>query len=341
MATVERDLKRVGGRYYFEEIYLNNSKAGYRPHAAFSWAGGIHLSAINAAALLGDEHSKALIGPYVRMLNDYWVDQAGFGGYCDSPHPTKPERYYDDNAWLLLDLLEAHQATGDKDLLAKARATATFILSGEDDKLGGGLYWFEAKKESKNTCANAPAVVGLAKLFKATGEQSYLTAAKRLHAWTRKNLQDSDGLYFDHLKLDGSVNKVKYTYNTALMIRAACELFDITRDESFLREAERVAESAKGKWCRENGAIADNSYFAHLLGEAFLELGERNADAAWIETAQRAAEFVWSKNHDNQGRYPERWDVEVKGQVDHVTLKNQSSAARAYFRLALHYQNAK
>lgn len=341
MRSIERDLKFPRNRYYLEEVFLNGEKPGHKPQAAFAWATGIHLSAINAGAQLQPNKYRGLIQPYVEMKEAYWIEKDGVGGYCDSPHPTKPDRYYDDNAWIVLGLIECYRVAGEPKLLEKAKKTADFVLSGEDDKLGGGLYWLESNRNSKNTCSNAPAIVGLVELYKLTGEKKYLESAQRLYGWTRKTLQDGDGLYLDHIMLDGKIDRTKWTYNTALMIRAGCSLYDVTKDEAYLKEAQRVAAASVGKWVRPDGAMRDNSYFAHLLAEALLELSVRDGDGRWSEVAQRAIQFVLVSNKDGQGRYLERWDQSVTKAVNHVTLKNQASAARAYFRLALFLRDRK
>ncbi len=71
-----------------------------------------------------------------------------------------------------------------------------------------------------------------------TGEQSYLDDALRLYAWTNATLQDpNDGLYYDNINLSGHIDKVKLTYNTALMIRANCLFYMATGKPSYLAEA--------------------------------------------------------------------------------------------------------
>ena len=82
-----------------------------------------------------------------------------------------------------------------------------FVLSGEDERLGGGIYWRENTRDSKHTCSNAPAIVGCLLLHGATGDAEYLTTAKRLYDWTRERLQDDrDGLYLDNVNLAGEVD---------------------------------------------------------------------------------------------------------------------------------------
>ena len=57
--------------------------------------------------------------------------------------------------------------------LQKAQLIWNFIESGTDDNLGGGIYWCEQRKESKNTCSNAPGSVFALKLFEATKDSAY------------------------------------------------------------------------------------------------------------------------------------------------------------------------
>ena len=55
-----------------------------------------------------------------------------------------------------------------------------------DDCLGGGVsIGAEQKKESKNTCSNAPGLIFALKLFKATQDSSYFEKGKSLYEWTK------------------------------------------------------------------------------------------------------------------------------------------------------------
>ncbi|RZA13589.1 MAG: alpha-1,6-mannanase, partial [Proteobacteria bacterium] len=49
--------------------------------------------------------------------------------------------------------------------LKKARECFDFILSGWDEKLGGGIYWYQKTRDGKNTCINAPGAAGALALY--------------------------------------------------------------------------------------------------------------------------------------------------------------------------------
>ncbi len=206
----------------------------------------MQLTALTAAARLDPGRYRADVRRCVDALNDqYWSDANGIGGYDDGPHPKPPDRYYDDNAWIALGLVEAYEVTHEQRDLDRAAATLRYVLSGEDDKLGGGLYWQERTKASKNTCGNAPGIAAAVRVYTYTHDRSQLDTAVRLYRWTVKNLRDDrDGLYYDNLSLTGKLSPHKFTYNTALMIRSGCLLYDATGDAAYLHDAQRSAASS-------------------------------------------------------------------------------------------------
>ena len=114
---------------------------------------------------------------------------AAYASYINTAPAS--DRFYDDNVWLGIDFCDIYEATGDKKYLAQAEMIWKFIESGTDDVLGGGIYWCEQKKHSKNTCSNAPGTVYALKLYAATGDGRYLEQGKGLYAWTKEHLLDT------------------------------------------------------------------------------------------------------------------------------------------------------
>ncbi|RYD84167.1 MAG: hypothetical protein EOP61_40460, partial [Sphingomonadales bacterium] len=128
----------------------------------FMWGNGIQFAALLAAA----RHDPKTYGPirnrFFTAMNVYWDAKAPIPGYEPAPTAGRGnDKYYDDNAWLVLSCIEAFEDTGDRRYLARAEATLRFVLSGWDDAKGGGIWWHEGHKDdAKNTCVNAPAAVG-------------------------------------------------------------------------------------------------------------------------------------------------------------------------------------
>jgi uncharacterized protein YyaL (SSP411 family) len=329
--AVDRDLRLPESGLFAEKA---DFAAGTKDHPAFMWGVGVQLSAMAAAAALEPDRYLKPLREYSEAIQVYWLKHDGIEGFDVQPGPKASDRYYDDNAWLVLALTEVFEVTKDRKHLDRAGATFRFVMSGEDDKLGGGLYWREVEKKSKNTCTNAPAIVSALRLHQLTKEPAHLETAKRLHAWTCKNLQDSDGLFWDNIRLDGRVDRRKFSYNSALMIRANCLFHAVTGEASYLAEARRIATAAEKQWVRESGAVSDSGRFAHLLLESLLELHRRDRDPRWHDVVRRCLVHLHGEMKDGQGRYPHRWDRKRPGPLRELMLLDQASPARIYWLAA-------
>jgi hypothetical protein len=332
-------LNRIQAAFWLPQrsLYADEIEPG-RPapdRPAFMWGCGVQLSALAAAARLDRRQYAPILRRFTDGLQVYWTENDRIGGYDVLPGPKPPDRYYDDNAWIVLALCDAYEATRERRYLDRAEQTFRFVLSGEDEKLGGGIYWRERDRASKNTCSNAPTVVAALRLFQRTRKPDYRQTAMRLYDWINSRLQDADSLYFDNVRPDGSVEKTKWSYNTALMIRADCLLHSLTRERKYLDAAQRIARAAEARWVRpDSGAIADGAAFAHLLSEAFLYLYDQDRDAHWLTVVRRALTFLREKARDPGGYYGDRWDAILSAPLAKARLLDQASAARAFLAAA-------
>lgn len=334
LTTIDADFWMPDRGLYAERAA---SRRGGSRDAAFMWSSGVQLSALAAASRLAPDKYSPRLTDAIKGLNTYWKAKEGVSGYDVQPEPAAPDRYYDDNAWIVLGLVEAYEATHDAALLDRAEATLAFVLSGEDDQLGGGVYWRERRKTSKNTCSNAPAVVAALRLYGARQRPEQLETAKRIDAWTVANLQDSDGLFWDNISLNGRVDRRKYSYNSALMIRANCLFHRITGEPKWLTEAQRMARAAEAEWVApDTGGIRDSGRFAHMLLEAFLAVHAEDGDPHWLQITQRALTYVHDELREAEGHYPGRWDGRRdRGRGRAAALIDQASAARGFLVAAL------
>ncbi|MCB8933302.1 MAG: glycoside hydrolase family 76 protein [Fimbriimonadaceae bacterium] len=290
---------------------------------AFNWGVGVLMSAM-AAAAAEDPAWKAELRAYVEATRAYWNPEGPVAGYDVLPMPKSADRYYDDNAWMVLALVEASDVLGEPKFLTFAEEALKYVLSGEDGALGGGIYWREAKKESKNTCSNGPSAAACLAVYERTREPELLAKAKTLYSWTKTHLQDpEDGLFWDSIRLDGSVGRTKWSYNTALMIRTAATLARLTGEASFREDAERMAEASHKRWI-VNGRLADEAKFAFLLVDSWT-LVPSSGRARAARDAMR-----WLQEH---GRGPDGWfgsRFDRKPAKDHKpTLIDQAAAVRA------------
>lgn len=267
---------------------------------------------------------------------------AGYASYVK--FASQSDRFYDDNIWLGIDFLDLYLHTQEKKYLDKAIEIWTFVESGMDDKLGGGIYWVEQNKESKNTCSNAPAVVYLMKLYEATKSAEYLDQAKNLYQWTKVNLQDpADKLYWDNINLEGKVDKRKYPYNTGQMIQGAALLYKFTQEKHYLTDAKETARSGFTYFFdAEKGVERNNQYpslkrsdnwFIAVMLRGYVELYHQDRNKTYIDAFKANLSHAWDNMRDEHGLFGKNWHGEQPA-GDQKWLLDQFAIAEMYARLA-------
>ncbi|RYX85527.1 hypothetical protein EON83_06075 [bacterium] len=330
--AIQRDFYVQNEGIYHGEIPVN-AKLPYE----VMWGNGVQFSVLAAAARYEPDSFKKPFYEFTKGLERYWDKDApvpGFDAYFSSRDGD--DKYYDDNAWLVLGFCEAYRNTKDKQFLDWARKTQDFVQSGWDEKLGGGIYWYQNKKDSKNTCINAPGAVGALALYSIENKKSDLEWGQKLYDWTVANLQDkTDNLYWDNINLDGKVEKTKWTYNTALMIRASLDLWKATKKNSYLQEAKREADASVMRWADpQSGAFADSARFNHLLAEALIQTYEATSDIKYLNAVRRHADFGDRYVRDvRTGTYFNNWNTETRKPDEHKSLIESASAARLLWLL--------
>jgi predicted alpha-1,6-mannanase (GH76 family) len=343
LATPKIDFKdeatRLSSR--IETLFWDSPKANYisfvsesgqrGDQPAFCWDMAIYLSSQAAASRLDRKNHQPLFDRAFALLQGYADNNRGVFGYSDFPR-SKPDRYYDDNEWLMLALLDMYGATRHSRYLEEAKKLWPFIMSGMSDSFGGGIFWRENERNTKNTCSNAPAIAAAAGLYLATKETKYLEIGERLHHWISV-LKDRDNLMLDHIGPDGKIEQTKWSYNTALMIRSDLLLFQATHSKPFLEEAVAMGAASVKHWVDPaTGAIHDESSFAHHLAEAFLTLGMYDHSKDWRGIANRAIGYAFAYS-ERSGLYGSRWD-RYTSDNGKVILRYQASMARALWMAA-------
>src|SRR5258708_24210642 len=114
----------------------------------------MQLSALCAAARARPEEYLPQVKAYAVALRSYRTLNHDLPGLDVNPPPKNPDRYYDDNAWIAIALLEAYQLTRDPKDLALATDAYTFTLSGEDASTAdGAISCHQRHTNSTNACA--------------------------------------------------------------------------------------------------------------------------------------------------------------------------------------------
>ena len=322
LEQIRREYYLPKSKLYAEEIDVSGKKSG----PSFNWGTGVMLSALNAAAEL-DAKYKPWLREYADASRAYWNSKGPVPGYDVLPGPKDVDRYYDDNAWMVLALVDTYEILKDEKYLDWAEESLRYVLSGWDDKLGGGIYWREIDKKSKNTCSNAPAAAACFAVARHR-KGSYVGRAHLILNWLDKLADPKDGLYWDNISHDGKIEKTKWSYNTGLVFRSWA-----MAEDRFVKEGGRPNDfkvsphNAVVHWFdAKSGAIKDGGRFAHLFIEGVWQYRPSDDLRSKID---RALEYAYANARNADGRFADRWDRPIAKDRKKFSLIDQASAARA------------
>ena len=152
--------------------------------------------------------------------------------YYNASAGNQGDFYYDDNAWVCIQLLTGYRNLKDASLLEAAETNLEFLWTGWDDALGGGIYW-SSSFGTKNACANGPTAISFLMAYQFTGNETYLSRGKQIYDWMNETMREDD-LFLDAISADGrNVDHWKAAYNQATMIYAGCLLYEITGEQRY------------------------------------------------------------------------------------------------------------
>ncbi len=161
--------------------------------------------------------------------------------YYNASMRSEGDYYYDDNAWICIQLLNGYEQLGKENLLEEAKKNLEFMWTGWDDVLGGGVYW-DKTYASKNTCSNGPVAVAFLWAYEITGDESYLERGKMIYNWTNEYMRENN-LFIDNITVSGEKNTWKGAYNQATLIYAGSQLYEITNDETYYNLTKATVEA--------------------------------------------------------------------------------------------------
>ena len=330
----------------YTATYLASEEQKNMPNLySYLWPYSGTFSAVNALfATTGDKEYKSVLDNKVLVgLEEYFDTRRtpeAYASYINSA--PQSDRFYDDNIWLGIDFTDTYMLTKEPKYLQKAQLIWNFIESGTDDNLGGGIYWCEQRKESKNTCSNAPGSVFALKLFEATKDSAYFVKGQRLYEWTQTNLQDStDYLYFDNINLNGKVDKAKFAYNSGQMMQSAALLYQLTKNPDYLKDAQSIAKECYNyfftDFTTDTGESLKmlkqgNIWFTAVMLRGFIELYQLDQNKTFIDAFNQCLSYAWDNARDENGLFST--DLTGNNNNEKKWLLTQAAMVEMYSRLA-------
>jgi hypothetical protein len=344
-AETTETLRVSGTSLFAETASLSGSQSGGSGGFAYVWPLSTQFRVQNSLARL----DPATYVPMLRQFSDqarsrYW--RAAGGGYR-SGVSSGSTRFYDDNAHMAVALMEAYRLTADPMYLSRAEETYDFVISGEDTVGGGGIYFHEFDRSTKETISTLQGARAALMLHQATGEAAYLTDATRLYDWARTHTQQSDGLFLEKYYLTGSKAGTSgdFTLVNAAgdAISVSLEFYASTGDAARLQEAQRIANRSLTRYFNPGtGAINDEGFWAFELVDALADLHRVDGNPLWLERIVDALDWLHTNRRDPNGHYGRLWG---RGGFQAAALaqwhlNDQASVARSYLHTGLTMMDA-
>lgn len=324
------------------------------PAYSFLWP---YDGLVSGAALLTQLGYEVDYESMVANFDKYWREGAEgnkIGGFGSSTDGTQGggTRFYDDNSIVGISLVEAYEFTQNQAFLDRAKKVVQFLQSGR--AVDGVLWWNESQKEqdgvpdsNKPSCANGYATQFLLKYYavcESSERAEVLLFAKQLYQWLKTNLKDTDQCYWNDMNNKGVVNKIKWAYNTGVMVQNGVCLYRITGDETYLTDAIASAQGAYDFFVKSRNGISlaypDNDpWFNTKLLRAYIDLEPLYPPAdQYIQTYARFINNGYEKARTDLGFFYEDWTgISPKR---YYSLLMQDAVVESYAALAL-YRNEK
>ena len=262
--------------------------------------------------------------PVRKAIDQYYSDLSpvAYQDYVTAERLSS--RFYDDNQWIAIAYLDAYNRTLEAEYLKKAMMIYDYMITGIDEKAGGGLYWKEGDFSTKNTCSNAPAILVALQLYKITKEKKYMEMALSVYDWTNKTLRAPEGLFYDAIKIPGGeIDRKFYTYNSGAMLQANALLFGITGNQKYLTAAQQISKAAKSYFFKDK-RLPGHYWFNAVLLRGSIELYHIDKNPDWIDIFRNEAQRIWDEERD---------EANLLGQRKEKTLIDQAAMMEIYARL--------
>jgi hypothetical protein len=293
--------------------------------------------------LIDDFDADAAIADSLRALERYWDLSGDAPAYSSDALRTRPggDRYYDDNAWVGLALVQLERMRPGSGYLDRAEELFRFAADGWDRRdvpNSGGVFWVEqghgagARNHDRNTVSNAPnAELGLhlAELRRVPVGALGWIGGQEMYEWVLATLdasRESDsaatGLFWDKLRGDGTLDKTLWSYNQGSMVGANVLLARRGggAQAEYLARAEAIARKALRHFAGsgyERQPPAFNAIFFRNLLLLHEATGDAELRTGIIEAIRGYTDYAWHERRDRRDHF----HLSNGG----VTLLNQSA----------------
>jgi hypothetical protein len=260
------------------------------PSLKSSFGPELRARLVGLKSYLDLDNSGAPEGTYSSTL-------AAYDGTVAPPEGPGGAKYYDDNAWVGIELARIYEQNHEAAILGGAEAIMAFEMAGWDAQPGiacpGGIPFSNSPEDvERNTVTNAPtAELGL-QLYRLTGNAQYLQFAEMAYEWVRTCLTEPNGLYADHIGLRGKIEPTEWSYNQGAMIGAGVLLYQATHNSAYLYQARQTAKAAIAYYTSEVLG-KENPFFVSVYFRNMLYLDSVTHDPPGTKLVQGYVNYAW------------------------------------------------
>ncbi len=243
------------------------------------------------------------------------------------------DKYYDDEGWWAIAWMKAYDLTKKIDYLNMARTLFNDMAGGWDTTCGGGIWWSK-DKNYKNAIANELFLEVAVRLHQRIsgdtvggggGPQhtSYIDWANKEWNWFKNTgMINSSNLVNDGLDSGTCKNNglTPWTYNQGVILGGLTDMYKITYDSSYLRQAEAIADANNitnvddndvlyEKGCEPTASCdANAAQFKGVFMKNLYYLYQVDDKQAYKDFITRNADAIWSHSRDRSNHLGLHWD---------------------------------
>ncbi len=257
------------------------------------------------------------------------------------------DNYYDDEGWWAITWIKAYDLTHRTAYLNMAKTIFNDMANGWDSTCNGGIWWSK-DKTYKNAIANELFLQVAVRLHQHTPSDvfqggsgplrtSYIDWAIKEWRWFKSSgMINASKLVNDGLDSGTCQNNGQnpWTYNQGVIVGALTDLYKVTKNSSYLRQAEAIADAndktnidAHGvlyeRGCeRGNSCGDDGPQFKGIFIKNLYYLYQSDPKRAYRVFITRNADALWAHDRDSSNHLGLHWD----GPFDFAQARRQSPA---------------
>ncbi len=341
---------------YAESI---NASSQFVQGTSFVWPASHMLRALKNAWILNPGKYETLLFNYLHALDQYKTTKSGRTGFAVLPEDGGT-RFYDDNGQVLMQFCGIYDQAQNNTSLEDLKIAYEFNNGIRDNQFGIPQHEGQLGAGMLFSMSVNYTSYGAAKLYQITKETRYLNEA--LAYYERENdlsvkIKDATSKLFNQTSyfqngswsLNGIVNGETQrgggyrAYQTTVVIQNAILLYQITKEQKYLNDANEMMNSCINMWYKSGQGLSENSFWGgDDMIDALMDMYRETTDQKFLFIAKDIMDFLSKNNRDKRGYYAGDGD-DSKGKWNlyrtslnpaEIGMMGQAAAASSFLNVA-------